>query len=170
MNRRPRRRAPILLLGVGTVAVLLAGCANLDPLLPSDEPVRDDQGHIVEPNQQTDAFALGVGDCLNGGEAQGEITTVPTVPCSEPHDSEVYAAFALNGTSYPGEETVTGEAEVLCLPAFEEFVGEPYLESRLDFAYYYPTEESWASGDREVLCVIYDPEGMATGSLRGITD
>ena len=95
---------------------------------------------------------------------------MPTVPCSEPHDSEIYAAFELTQSAYPGEETTQGKADALCLPAFEEFVGEPYLESRFDFAYYYPTEESWASGDREVLCVIYDPVGPVTGSLRGVTD
>lgn len=164
------RRSPIALVAVGAVALFLSGCSIIGPLVPADEPVRDEDGLIVEPNEQTDAFTLVVGDCLDDAEAQGEITTVPTVPCSDPHDSEIYAAFELTGSAYPGEDTVTGKAEVLCLPAFEEFVGEPYLDSRFDFAYYYPTAESWASGDREVLCVIYDPAGPVTGSLRGVTD
>lgn len=148
----------------------LTGCAAFGPFVPSGEPLRDDDGQIVEANEQTDAFALQVGDCLNDATAAGEVTTVPTVPCDEPHDSEVYAAFALGESDYLGDEIVVDKAEALCLPAFEEFVGEPYLESRLDFAYYYPTEASWASGDREVLCVIYDPEGPVTGSLRGVTE
>ena len=53
---------------------------------------------------------------------------------------------------------------------FEQFVGEAYLDSRFDFSYYYPTEASWSRGDREVLCVIYDPAGPVTGSLEGVTD
>ena len=138
--------------------------------MPSDAPVRDDEGRIVEPNEQTDAFALVVGDCLDDATAEGAVTTVPTVPCAEPHDSEVYAAFTLNESAYPGERGLQGKAQVLCLPAFEEFVGEPYLDSRLDFAFYYPTEASWAAGDREVLCVAFDPEGPVSGSLRGVTD
>lgn len=170
MIRSRRRRTPIALLAVGVAAVVLSGCSTIGPLLDPDAPVRDDEGQIVEPNEQTDAFALQVGDCLDDAAATGEVTTVPTVPCSEPHDSEIYAAFELTQSAYPGEETTQGKADALCLPAFEEFVGEPYLESRFDFAYYYPTEESWASGDREVLCVIYDPAGPVTGSLRGVTD
>lgn len=166
---QPRRRSPIALLAVGA-AVVLTGCTALGPVVPSDAPVRDDGGQIVEPNEQTDAFALQVGDCLNDAAAAGEVTTVPTVPCDEPHDSEVYAAFELGQSKYLGEDVTIGKAEAVCLPAFEEFVGEPYLESRFDFAFYYPTEASWASGDREVLCVIYDPEGPVTGSLRGVTD
>lgn len=149
--------------------VVLSGCAAFGPIVPSGDPVRDDDGRIIEANEQTDAFALQVGDCLNDATAAGEVTSVPTVPCDEPHDSEVYATFALGESDYLGEELVVGKAESLCLPAFEEFVGEPYLESRFDFAYYYPTEASWASGDREVLCVIYDPAGPVSGSLRGVT-
>lgn len=164
------RRTPIALMAIGVAAIVLSGCSSISPLFPPDEPVRDDNGQIVEPNEQTDAFALQVGDCLNDGSATGEVTTVPTVPCSEPHDSEVYAAFELGQSSYPGEEIVQGKADAQCLTAFDQFVGEPYLESRLDFAYYYPTAESWASGDREILCVIYDPEGPVTGSLRGVTE
>lgn len=165
-----RRRSPIALVAVGAAVVVLSGCSVFGPLVAPDAPVRDDDGQIVEPNEQTDAFALQVGDCLDDAAAAGEVTTVPTVPCTEPHDSEIYAAFELGQSTYPGEEAVRAKADVLCLPAFEEFVGEPYLDSRYDFAYYYPTEASWSSGDREVLCVIYDPTGPVTGTLRGVTD
>lgn len=164
-----RRRAALAIIAGAAVAVL-AGCTVFGPFTPSDEPVRDDDGRIIEPNEQTDAFALKVGDCLDDATATGEVQTVPTVPCDGPHDSEIYSAHLLGQSAYPGEETVIGKAEVLCLPAFEEFVGEPYLDSRFDFSYYYPTEESWANGDREVLCVIYDPEGPVTGSLEGVTE
>lgn len=153
-----------------TAVVVLAGCTGLGAIAPDDQPVRDDDGRIIEPNEQTDAFALQVGDCLDDATETGEVQTVPTVPCDEPHDSEIYSAHLLGQSAYPGEEAVIGQAEALCLPAFEQFVGEPYLESRFDFSYYYPTEASWANGDREVLCVIYDPEGPVTGSLAGITD
>lgn len=152
------------------VVVALAGCSGVGPFVSSDAPLRDDDGRIVEANDQTDAFALQVGDCLNDATATGEVQTVPTVPCDEPHDSEIYAAGQLGESPYPGVDVVIGKAEAICLPAFEQFVGEPYLDSRFDFSYYYPTELSWANGDREVLCVIYDPEGPVTGSLAGVTD
>ena len=164
------RWRPIATLAIGAAVVALSACTALGPIVPDDEPVRDDDGRIIEPNEQTDAFALQVGDCLDDASATGEVQTVPTVPCDEPHDSEIYSSHQLGQSAYPGEEVVVDKAEALCLPAFEQFVGEPYLESRFDFSFYYPTDESWANGDREVLCVIYDPEGPITGSLEGVTD
>ncbi len=170
MSTLPRRRSLIALVATGVVAAALAGCTGLGPLVADDQPVRDDDGLIVEPNEQTDAFALQVGDCLDDGTATGEVQTVPTVPCAGPHDSEIYSAHQLGKSAYPGVDAVIEQAEALCLPAFDQFVGEPYLDSRFDFSYYYPTDQSWANGDREVLCVIYDPEGPVVGSLAGVID
>ncbi|MBX9718616.1 MAG: septum formation family protein [Microbacteriaceae bacterium] len=164
------RRRLVLAIITGTAVAALAGCTVFAPFAPSGEPVRDDEGRIIEPNEQTDAFALRVGDCLDNATATGEVQTVPTVPCDGPHDGEIYSAHLLGQSGYPGEDAVLGQAEALCLAAFEDFVGEPYLDSRFDFSYYYPTAASWATGDREVLCVIYDPEGPVTGSLAGVTD
>ena len=54
-----------------------------------------------------------------------------------------------------------------CLAQFDAFVGLAYDSSTLDFYEYRPSEESWASGDRTVSCVIWDPAGQVTGSLAG---
>lgn len=150
------------LLGV----VALAACG---PLVPPDQPIRDDDGVIIEPNPSTDPFALVVGDCLDDGdvaaEAGTEVQTLPTVPCDEPHDSEVIASITLRGTAYPGESAITAEADRACIEALERLVQQPYLETPYDVSYYAPTELSWAGGDREVLCVAYDPAGPLTGPL-----
>ena len=168
--RTARRRSPIAILAIGAVVAVLSGCTVFGLPSIADQPVRDDNGRIIEANEQTDAFALQVGDCLDDATQTGEVQTVPTVPCDGPHDSEVYAAFELDDADYPGADAVIEQADSLCLPAFETFVGASYLESRYDFSYYYPTEQSWAIGDREVLCVIYDPAGPVTGSLAGVGD
>ncbi len=170
MSASTRRRLPIAIIATAVVVAALSGCTSAGTTAPDDAPIRDDTGQIIDANAQTDAFALQVGDCLNDARANGEVVTVPTVPCDLAHDSEIYSAHELGESSYPGEELVISEAEALCIPAFEQFVGEPYLDSRFDFSYYYPTDASWAGGDREVLCVIYDPEGQITGSLAGVTD
>lgn len=170
MSPRATRRRPIALLAICAVVAALAGCTSPGPITPDDQPVRDDDGRIVEPNEQTDPFALQVGDCLDDATAEGEVQSVPTVPCEQPHDSEIYSSHLLGESSYPGTDAVIQQADALCLDAFVRFVGEPYLDSRFDFSYYYPTEQSWAGGDREVLCVIYDPEGPVTGSLAGVTE
>ena len=69
---------------------------------------------------------------------------------------------------YPGEEAVKADADATCIPEFANFIGLAYEESVLDYWPLYPTEGSWASGDREVLCIAWDPSGAKlTGTLAG---
>ncbi|MCY7411467.1 MAG: hypothetical protein LH471_00230, partial [Salinibacterium sp.] len=70
--------------------------------------------------------------------------------------------------AYPGEDGVLAQADTGCEAEFDAFVGINYVESILDFTFYYPTAASWAEGDREILCLIFDPAGKITsGSLSG---
>jgi hypothetical protein len=70
---------------------------------------------------------------------------------------EVVGAPALDqplGETYPGDDEVGRQAEEVCLSAFEEFVGVDYDNSRLDVTYYAPSPETWACGDRRIVCVV----------------
>jgi hypothetical protein len=111
---------------------------------------------------------VSVGDCLSEAASEGEVSAVPIVPCSEPHDAEIYHDFQLEGTDYPGDEQVTTLADEGCFAAFEDFVGVPYDASTLEMTYYPPTEGSWNEvDDRLISCLILDPEGQTTDSLEG---
>ncbi|GAA1467938.1 septum formation family protein [Microbacterium thalassium] len=156
------RRAAALMAVLGTLS--LAGCS----FAVTTDPVRDDEtGEIVEGNASADVFALQVGDCLELIEGDGELTSVPVVPCSDPHADEVYFAYYYEDGDYPGEDAAFEEAAGVCVDEFDAFVGLAYAESTLDVYPIYPTVESWAGGDREALCLIYDPSGDVTGSLAG---
>lgn len=166
-TRSPFARTATLL-AVAALGLGLSGCSLLDQLT-GDGTVRDDGGQVVESNDAADVFTIQVGDCLNDADAAEEVTEVPLVPCAEPHDSEVYASIIVTGEEFPGQAAVQEEAETGCRADFESFVGVPYLDSIYDFSYYFPTEASWGGGDREILCVIYDPAGQpVTGTLAGI--
>jgi hypothetical protein len=108
-----------------------------------------------------------VGDCLGEGADASELSRVTILPCDEPHDSEAYFAFDLEGDEFPDEATIETEAE-RCQDEFEKFTGIPAGESTLEITYYRPTETSWnEQDDREILCLVGDPEGPTTGSLKG---
>jgi len=144
--RRPT--AAILLAAVAGIA--LAGCS----LIP---------GNNVDSN----IFTLVVGDCFNG-DIDGEVSAVAFVECSEAHDREVFASIIMNEGEYPGLDAVVDQADAACVTQFDAFVGVRYEDSIYDFGYLYPLAESWATGDREILCVIYDPAGkIGSGSLAG---
>lgn len=153
------------------VAVGLSGCSIVDQFLPSSQPVRDaETGEITEEVDNADVFAVRVGDCLNtaGLDTADEISDVPVVPCSEPHDDEVYYSYTLEDGEYPGEDAIIADAGETCVAEFSTFVGLAYEESVLDYWPMYPTAGSWENGDREVLCIAWDPSGAKlTGTLAG---
>ena len=115
------------------------------------------------------AFSIQLGDCLKepgGGEREAE--EVASVPCSQPHEGEVYARFDLPDGPFPGGAAVTAAADERCTAEFASYVGKPVSESTLEFYTFQPTESTWnAQSDREVLCVVSDPAGPSTRSLRG---
>lgn len=148
-------------LTVGAAVVALSGCSLLGNV--TNNPIDLDPSDGTD----TDVFTIKVGDCLNDGGSSGEVSSVPTIDCAEPHDSEAYASIMIPDGDYPGEDAVLTQADTECAAEFASYVGIAYEESTLGFAYYYPTAQSWESGDREILCLVYDPAGQVTGSLEG---
>jgi hypothetical protein len=116
-------------------------------------------------------FELAVGDCFDDVSGDGgvatEVSDVPVVDCSEPHDNEVYAVFEMDDLIYPGVLGVQDAADEGCLGRFSPYVGIDYYESSLDYIYLAPSAESWEEGDREVICALYAMDlSKLTGSMR----
>lgn len=98
--------------------------------------------------------------------------SIVTVDCAQPHDVEVGAVFdhpAGAGTAFPGTASVDGYAFDECIRRFGEYVGTPYEESTLDFAFVAPGEDGWDDGDRRVACVLYHFDlAPLIGSVEGL--
>jgi hypothetical protein len=166
--RRSRLIPAALLL---SSAMLLGGCSQITDLLGGgSQAVRDAGSGEVSEAGQLDVFTLSVGDCVDdtGGS---EVTEVPVVPCSDPHDNEVYYDFSIpdGDGSFPGDEAIQTAADEGCYAEFASFVGIAYEESTLDYSFYLPTQDSWErGGDRIVSCIIYDGTlAKVTGTLAG---
>ena len=145
-------------------SITLAGCS----LLPGGSG-GDTSPVTTETEEGDDVFSIEVGDCLNDADADEVVSRVPIVECTEPHDSEAFDTGNVPDGEFPGEDAITEAAEQLCGPSFISFVGLDYSESLYDYSFYFPTEESWASGDRAVLCVAFADDGSKiTGSLKDI--
>lgn len=118
---------------------------------------------------ETDWLDVQVGDCFDGSSLTEESYGVPVVPCEEEHVSEVFAVTELPDGEWPGTAVVDERSYDYCVEEFTAFVGEPYDESSLYVWPATPTEESWAWGDRTVLCVVEPMQGTVTGTLEGFT-
>ena len=123
-----------LLATLFAAARLLAACDS--------EPARDDSGAITEQGD-VDAFNVRVGDCINPPEAD-EVASVAAVPCSEPHQIEIFHVFDMPDGVYPGAAAVETAAETTCTgEQFTTFIGVDYAVSEY-FAggVLFPTEQS----------------------------
>jgi len=109
-------------------------------------------------------------------EAQGDalLHRLQVKDCAAPHDGEVFAVVTIETAAnapFPGEAEATKLADGLCLARFEAFVGREYATSVLRTAVLRPTATTWAAGDRNVVCSLYDEDltplvGTARSSAR----
>jgi hypothetical protein len=150
-------------------SVALSGCSLINGVLNGGSK----SGVVQGDGANTDVFTIKVGDCLNDAAADGTVSSVPTVKCSQPHDTEAFKSIVVAEGAFPGETAIKSQASEQCKTAFGEFAGISYDSSKsLDYSYYYPTTDSWANGDREILCLILsiDSSGnpvKTTGTLKG---
>lgn len=152
---------------IAAAGLLLSGCSLLNQITNTTQ--RDPSGTPTAANDDADVFSIKVGDCLNDATASGTVTTAPIVPCSQPHDSEAYKSITMKDGDFPGQDAVKTQADEGCAAAFADFVGLSYDDSNLKISYYFPTSDSWATGDREILCTIYDDGVKTTGTLKDAT-
>ncbi len=162
MTRLPRR---IAFSAVALAALALVGCTATGGAAARTATPSANSTHAS-------AMDIRVGDCLDDADAGTTTANAPIVPCSEPHDSEAFAELTLTGARYPGADAVQAQAQKGCTgDAFSNFIGIASDDSTLQVSYYFPTEDSWAGGDRTVTCTVYavDTSGKTattTGSLR----
>ncbi len=147
--------------GVVGVGIVSAGAWALD------ETTRNDQGAIVESGD-LGVFDFKVGDCLIDLPSGGSVGKATGVPCSDPHQFEVYAETFLGDEVETLPKDISDQASEFCSPEFEKFVGLDYDNSVLMFTTLYPTQESWDGGDKEISCLIAAEEDkLTTGTLGG---
>ncbi|HLF39931.1 MAG TPA: septum formation family protein, partial [Acidimicrobiia bacterium] len=118
-----------------------AGAAALACLLGACSAAGGDDGAVT-------VLRLQAGECFTAGDAtgSGEIDDIDTVPCPEPHDSEVFAVVDHPGgeaAPFPGDEEISTFAASECLARFESYVGGPQSGTGLSIGTIGPREESW---------------------------
>ena len=160
--------------GLAALGVAVAVSVGVAIALTPPPVERDVEGAITTEGN-IDAFRIQLGDCFNddseiGSEEVAEFTGLDGIPCSEPHDNEVYAVLDVPLASFPGDEEIGNFADEACLEQFETFVGRSYETSTLDIFPIYPNRRSWSvQGDREVICAVFDINlNKLEGSVKGL--
>ncbi len=145
--------AVVLSLGSGHHAASASGGARPSPATAGPTPTVG----ALQLSQ------LRVGDCLTG--ANMELNTnnpwpklTLAVPCNQPHTAEVFLAdnnFWPQNGPFPGNSTITKDANAACNSAFRSYVGVVYSKSIYTWTNIIPDASTWPSGDRALHCVAY---------------
>jgi hypothetical protein len=124
-----------------------------------------ESGEIVDAGSMS-VDKIQVGDCLELPD-EGEFDQVHAVPCSQPHDAQVYWLRALPPGAYPGLSELDSTAETQCDASFGSTLPAAIVDD-LDYGYtwFTPTEAGWRAGDRVINCLVGRVDGATfTGSL-----
>jgi hypothetical protein len=146
---------------IGVVAAFGIGAALV-------QAGRDDSGVITKGGSLA-ISELKVGDCFNQQDPDAEeANEVDAKPCDDGHEFELIFVGAMPDGAYPIQTDFENYVGGACLPAFDEYVGMAYEQSRLEVYWYFPVEAGWDQGDHTIQCAIYDPDDSEiVGSLRG---
>jgi len=164
-NFGPAAFTRVVVLGVATL--VLTGCTTISTLVDAYGGVGSASAPTPTASYApTGLVNLAIGDCLDEQKLEDkDISTDPLMSCDVAHDLEVFGELTVADGDYPSLETLVGFATQGCAAQFKTFVGLDFGLSSLDFKYYYPTESSWANGDRGVDCVVFDPTQQTVGTL-----
>ncbi len=111
-------------------------------------------------------FTLRPGDCVDSA-ANGLAFT--RLACSQPHDAEVFASYALTGSSWPGSTAVQQEAGHGCAERLGGYLNPQLASAAFAQEYIYPDQAAWKAGERTVVCEIRSSAGKLTGSVRQVS-
>lgn len=145
---------------VAVLAIGAVGCAD------AIDSAKDGAKKVA---RQRSVFSLTPGDCYNpnNGASESKEFSVEIVPCEEAHKGQVVAEFTIEGEkAYPGDSGATKIADERCPVEAQKFISDTWaVPAGVDLFYYYPTSQSWETGDRAVSCTYAKQSGTFSGSL-----
>ena len=108
-------------------------------------------------------FGLRPGQCVNSGS---DVLKFTVLSCARSHDAEVFAAFSLPATAWPGASAVQVDAGNGCANRFDSYIDPQLAGASLTQEYVYPNQAAWQAGERTVVCEVRAVSGQLTGSVR----
>jgi putative regulator of septum formation len=120
---------------------------------------------FVSMKDKVIATDLAVGDCITDIPNGALVKAMPKTDCSTPHAGEVYAVLTMPDGEYPGESTIN-DWQNKCPAELQSYSSDALTDDSIGVFVLYPTAETWAQGDREIVCMA-TTEDKRTGSIKG---
>lgn len=152
---------------VVVVLVLLGGVAGYH-YITSDSAKRDNNGQVNQKGS-LGVTDLKVGDCFDMPSGDSDIASVTAIPCTQAHDSQIFAEPAISESTYPGTDTLQTEGKTACDATDAQASISSSVPSDVDVEIFFPEEDTFNSGTDYFSCAIQSPskdltESFVTGS------
>jgi len=155
-----------LILVVVVVLALIGGLIYIANRPSTPVAPTTTSGTSTEPTTSPTKVAINsaqVGDCFDTDTLDDDdYLYIRPLDCHSPHDGEIFFVDAVDSPTYPGSNGWDDTVDDLCVPAFGDYVGEPYWSSDLYLSYVYPNESDWDNGDHILICYVYDNDNVTT--------
>jgi hypothetical protein len=159
-NQRARKGRVSWLVTIGVILVVLAAAAAAGALYVTTHGFRP---KTVVTYRRAAVFGLRAGECINSSPNGLSVTVLS---CATPHQAEVFAAFSLTGSSWPGTAAVQQRASSGCANRLAGYLNPQLLNAGLTQEYVYPNRDAWQAGVRTVVCEVSSATGPLSGSVR----
>lgn len=113
-------------------------------------------------------FQLQPGQCFHNpaaGRAVFGVTQVSVVPCTVPHDAQVFAVFRAHGQAFPGQAGLRHQAATGCRSRVAGNVDKTKIRRGMSLRFLFPAAGSWGNGQRRVTCFILNTRQQMIYSL-----
>jgi hypothetical protein len=166
----PRFRLPVI--GALLALLVMGACSSTSSTSSSASASADGSESAAASTEASEVSALDleVGQCFNTDDVS-TVDQVTVVSCDATHVYEVFGLSdyeAADDADFPGDDALSSAADEACRPAFEDYVGVAYDDSEWFGTFINPSEDTWAEGDREIVCVLHtEDETEVTGSAEG---
>jgi hypothetical protein len=115
---------------------------------------------------RVNVFSLRVGTCFDNpaGTTLG-IASVTAIPCTKPHNAQVFAEFDTTGSSFPGTTAMERRADSGCNARISGNLDQSKISSTMSLHFIFPQQLAWDSGQRRINCLIVDSHDMTSSLL-----
>ena len=121
--------------------------------------------YVIMGRSSVSAADVKVGDCLAEIPDSSRVSFIHVVPCEDPHRGEVFTVLTMPDGDFPGQVEIA-EYQGRCEPELAAYSSAAATDPTVGLFVLYPTEESWADGDRAVTCIATSDTDRS-GALKG---
>ncbi|MBR7826255.1 hypothetical protein KDK95_08085 [Actinospica sp. MGRD01-02] len=145
------------------IFLVIAGGVAIYHFATSDNATRNSNGQVTQSGSLA-ATDLAVGDCFDSPSGTSGISSVKAIPCTQAHDSQVYAEPKISESTFPGVSTLQTEAKADCDADSATSAISADAPSSIGTEYFFPQDSDTFDSQDFFICALAADSATLTTS------